>query len=219
MRTPQQVQAEILGNIPTGFAWPDGDPDTYSAARWMGLADALSQVEGSMEAMLPETDPRSAVALLPDYQRVLGPDPCMVDQSSLTTAQQQQLAFQRWTGAGGNYAGWFIAAAAAIGQGITVTEYGPCECGSAACGDELVPVPVNCSVIVTLPSLGAWDAECGNAECGDPLGSFTTSQVECFFKTWGPLGIDVFFSYVGYPLLLGTGNSLLLSADQPLLLR
>ena len=219
MRTPEQVQIELLAILPTGFAWPEGDPDTYSAARWKGLANELSLAEGSMESLLPQIDPRTAPDLLADYQRVLGPDPCRRDQLALTTEQQGLLAFQRWTGAGGNYAGWFVAAAALIGETISIVEYAPTVCGGTVCGptSALVPVPTNCDYTVVLPAREVTLPVCGSAVCGDTLGSFTPDLMACVFDTWGPLGRTAYFTY-GVPLLLEYSDPLLLGSGNPLLL-
>jgi uncharacterized protein YmfQ (DUF2313 family) len=195
MRTPAQVQRELLGVMPDGFAWPEGDVDTYTAAGKIGLANELALVEASMEAMLPQVDPRSAPDLLADYQRVLGPDPCKRDQLSLSFSDQAALAFQRWTGAGGSYAGWFEQAAAAIGETVTITEYAPSQCGGSVCGDMLVPVPQNCTYLVGLKTTRVTQAVCGAAQCGELIGAFTPSLMECVFKTFGPLDKWPFFSY------------------------
>ena len=219
MRTPEQVQTEVLAIQPAGFAWPEGDPDTYSAARWLGLANELSLAEASMESLLPQIDPRTAPDLLADYQRVLGPDPCRRDQLALTTEQQALLAFQRWTGAGGNYAGWFAAAGAAIGEAIGVIEYAPTVCGGTVCGQlsALVPVPANCDYTVVLPAREVTLPVCGSTVCGDTLGTFTPDLMACVFTTWGPLGRTAYFTY-GTPLLLEYSDALMLGANTPLLL-
>lgn len=217
MRTPQQVQAEILALFHSGWAWPEGDPDTYTAARKLGLANELSLVESSMESMLPQIDPRTAPNLLSDYQRVLGPDPCKRDQLALTFTDQAALAFQRWTGTGGCYAGWFVAAAAAIGETIRVIEFAPSVCGATVCGEILCPPPENCNYLVVLPAARVTQAVCGAAQCGDLIGAFTPDLMECVFRTWGPLGRIAAFTY-GTPLLLTYNNPLLLGAGDPLLL-
>lgn len=195
MRTPQGVQAEILAVIPSGFAWAEGDADTYEAASFMGLATEASRVESSMEAMLPQIDPRSAPNLLGDFQRVLGPDPCGRDLLALSFSDQASLAWQRWTGAPGAYAGWFIAAALAIGVDMTITEYPTSMCGASVCGDALVPPPQHQSFLVGLPATRVTQAVCGPAQCGDLIGAFTPNLMECVVRAYAPLQTQPYFSY------------------------
>lgn len=195
MRTPRAVQAEMLAIAPEGFAWPEGDADSFTAAKWLALANEISLVEGRCEAMLPQIDPRTAPDLLSDYQRVLGPDPCGRDQLALSFADQAALAWQRWTGAPGAYPGWFIAAAAAIGVTMTITEYPQSMCGASVCGDSLVPSPQQCSFLVGLPATRVTQAVCGAAQCGDLIGAFTPNLMECVVRAFAPLHTQPYFAY------------------------
>jgi len=194
-RTPGQVQTELLTLLPDGFAWPDGNPNTYLAARLLPMANEWSLIERSMEAFEDELDPGMAQYLLPDYLRVLGPDPYGRDLLTLSSEQISLLAHQRWVDAPIICAGYFIRAAAELGITITIEEFPLPVCGEAVCGDVLMPWLQQCEFLVTLPTNNVWDAICGATVCGDTLGGFTPSEIENFITDKAPLFSRAVFSY------------------------
>ncbi len=195
MRSPAQVRIELLQLLPDGFAWPNGDPDTYVAARLLPVANEWSLVEQSMEAFENELDPGTAQYLLPDYLRVLGPDPWGRDELPLSSAQRSILAHQRWVDAPIICAGYFIQSAAELGITISIEEFPLPVCGEAVCGDVLMPSPQHCVFKVTLPTDDSWEAICGSTACGDRLGGFTPSVLETFIADKAPLFTRPVFSY------------------------
>ena len=195
-RTIAEIMDELAMLRPGGWAMPP-DPDTFTAAFDRGLAQEIARVEASAEAMLPEADPREAYHLLRDYERVLGPDPCGRDLLALTDAERRALAYQRWTAAPTVCAGYFVAAGAALGIAITVTECPLTCCGTFVCGMELVPSPKHLEFKVTLPATSAWDAICGEMTAGDPLGGFTGNLMECVISRETPLHARAHFEYTG----------------------
>jgi uncharacterized protein YmfQ (DUF2313 family) len=193
-RTPDQVQLELLALLTDGWVMPH-EVDSYIGAMYLPDADAISSAEASMEALLPEIDPRLAFNLLPDYERVLGPDPCGRDFLALSDADRRALAWQRWTAGGDMCAGYLIAQAAGVGVTITIEEFQTFQCGRAQCGDELVSDPEQFTILVTLPSTRTTIFETGVAEAGDLLGDFTASLAECVVTDQLPLHIVPYFSY------------------------
>lgn len=195
-RSPADVLAEILADLPSGWAL-DHREDGYTAAWLQPLASEISLVEAAMEELTVEVDPRAATYLLPDYQRVLGPDPAGRDALAVTWADQATLAFQRWTAGGDVCAGYFIAQAAAMGETITITENVQSLCGRAVCGSELVPVGQNFAFLVSLPSQRGSYAICGEASCGNSsLGSITPDLAAALISYEAPLHTRPVFSYV-----------------------
>lgn len=197
-RTADQVADALRQERPGGWAMPS-DPDSFNAAHDRATAEEVARIEASAEAMLPEVDPREALNLLRDYERVLGPDPCGRDLLVLTDEQRRGLVYQRWTGAPTVCAGYFVAAGAALGITITVTEFPLTACGAAVCdpGAEMVPSPRHTEFLVTLPATNAWDAICGEAACGDALGGFTGNLMECVISRETPLYARAHFNYTG----------------------
>ena len=195
-RAPLTVQAELLQLQPPGWTFPS-DPDTYDGAKLLGWANELSLVETSMEALLPQVDLRVAYDLLPDYQRVLGPDPCGRDLSALSFGDQAAIAYSRWTAGGTVCAGSLVRIAAALGIAATVTEVQPWICGASTCDDEMAPVGTNFMFVVSLPQSSATYFECGVADCDDSLGTIEESLAQCPIEHAAPLHTLPIFSYTG----------------------
>jgi uncharacterized protein YmfQ (DUF2313 family) len=183
-RSADIVLDELLTLSPPGWALPRESGSLW--AQFLSVdASGISLAELSAEALLAEIDPRTATETLGDYERVLGPDPYGRDSASLdlTTAQQAQLAYARWT-AGGNMApADYIALAAASGVTITIQEYWVTQCGQAQCGQSLVGAIWGTSAsgapgwqpqwfkwLVSLPASLLVRAECGSAVAGESLG-------------------------------------------------
>ena len=84
-----------------------------------------------------ESDPRSTVELLPDWERNWGlPDPCYEEPQSI--AERQLALVMRMTMEGGQSRQFFIDVAAMIGYTITITEYRPFFIAMDRCGDSRV---------------------------------------------------------------------------------
>ncbi len=193
-RSADQVLDELLTLLPTGWALPV-DPDGYGAALYRPMAEEFARIEASAEALLPEVDPRLAANLLPDYERVLGPDPCGRDLLALSEGDRRAIAYQRWTRAGNVCAGYFVAAGAALGVTLTIEEFPLPVCGEAVCGDTLLPWGEHLNFLVTLPATRSWDAICGEAVCGETLGGFTPNLIECVIRSEAPIWACPVFSY------------------------
>ena len=84
-----------------------------------------------------ESDPRSTIELLPDWERNWGlPDPCYKEPQSI--AERQLALVMRMTLMGGQAREFFIDIAAMIGYTITITEYRPFFIAMDRCGDSRV---------------------------------------------------------------------------------
>ncbi len=101
------------------------------------VAEEIVKVELRAEQLMDETDPRSARELLPDFERVLGPDPCGRDKAALSIEERQRLAHQRWTATGGQCRAYMIEVAANLGVAITIDEFWPSKTGNLRCGHRL----------------------------------------------------------------------------------
>ncbi len=212
-RSPAQVLDEILALTPSGGALP-ATADSIWAQFNGPMASAWSDIETSGEAMLPEVDPRTAPDLLPDFERVLGPDPYGRDAPSqnLTLAGRAALTYQRWTETGNATPADYIALAAADGQTATVTEFWPVMCGEGECGADLVAdvtsmcgwsdtgdvigaTPIAFWWLTTLPALNVAYAECGQAACSDLLGSYAPNLMGAVIAGEAPAHTRPVFTY------------------------
>jgi uncharacterized protein YmfQ (DUF2313 family) len=193
-RQADQVQRNLMAEAPRGWAWPEGQ-DSTTAKVFLPLARSLADFEALAEAQLVEINPRNAVQLLADYERVLGPDPCMRDAVGLGTDDRQRVAYQRWTARGGQSIAFFTALAASLGVAITITEQVVSECGVSVCGDDLAAEGEQFAWLVTLPTSRLIEAETGVTECGMALGDFVASLVECVIRQDAPAHTQPVFNY------------------------
>lgn len=184
----------LLALSPPGSAFPR-DRESNWARALAPLAAEHNRVETEAEALLPQVNPGRATTLLPDYERVLGDDPCIGPASALPLDIRQRLALQRWTNRGGATPAFFIALAAAIGVTITITESVPFETGVAETGMESILESGRFEWIVNLPATTLIEFETGVAESGMPMGDFVASPVECLIRRAAPAHTTVYFNY------------------------
>ncbi|WP_084539895.1 YmfQ family protein [Azorhizobium doebereinerae] len=193
-RSADAAHREVLSLLPPGWIWPGRD--SVLAAVLRPIADEVADIEATAEAMMEEIDPRTAVLCLEDFERVLGPDPCGRDVSSMDVPARQRLAHQRWTARGGQSIAYFVGLAAKRGVTITIEEVHVSQVGVLRAGDELVNSPEQYVWRVIL-SLGAWDVfRAGESVAGDRLYDFELSDIECDIRRAKPAHTEVVFSYL-----------------------
>ncbi len=136
-RALRSILQGIIRKLPNGFALTRRGRilDTVLTA----VATLLQDAETEAERLMEEIDPRTTNALLPDFERVLGPDPCGRDQAALTVDQRQKLAHQRWTAFGGQSIPYYIETAAKLGVTVTIREFWPSKAGYLRAGQRLRP--------------------------------------------------------------------------------
>jgi uncharacterized protein YmfQ (DUF2313 family) len=200
-RDRDAVLEETLAIDPAGWLMPA--EDGVYAAILSAFASGVARLEADAAQLLDEIDPRTALYCLPDYERVLGPDPCRPDGAVLSLEARRMSAHQRWTSRGGASIAYFIALAAKRGIAITITEQvATCAFGGdgAVAGDELIMPPEQFCWTVHVPSpLDEFIAIAGEAQAGDLLYDFTLSDIECDIRRRAPAHTSVAFDYSGGP--------------------
>jgi len=160
--------------LPPGAAWraeSGGDLEGVLEA-W---AQEFARLDGRIEDLRRESDPESAVELLPDWERVLG----LADLTAgYSLAERQSAAYVRLTENGDVSGPSWIERAANLGHAITLREPPAMVCGPSECGDELAPFTVRNVLEVTAHIVLTFPAECGAFVCGDMLGSYDTQRLE-----------------------------------------
>jgi uncharacterized protein YmfQ (DUF2313 family) len=137
-RSGSDYTDSFLSMLPQGQAWPRHAPDSVLVQGITGLCDYWGFVDGRAADLLEiESDPRTTVELLPDWERNWGlPDPCYAEPQ--TIGQRQLALVMRMTMQGAQSREFFIAVAAQIGYSITITEYRTFVVGIDRCGDNRV---------------------------------------------------------------------------------
>lgn len=196
-RSVAAIQAELLDLLPTGWAWVRAE-DTAMARLLLAPAQEIHRFETAAEALLPQVDPRLALDLLGDYERVLGPDPCGRDLVDIAGGldDRRRYAHARWTELGFQTPAYYEAICAALGVPATVTEADVAVCGTLECGMELTPPEERFIWLVTAPEVRVIEAETGSLEAGGYLGELVPPLIECVIRRLAPAHTTVVFSYL-----------------------
>jgi uncharacterized protein YmfQ (DUF2313 family) len=194
--------------LPTGPAWPR-DLDA-PLMLWVGGA---SQIWGDVDAraadlLTQESDPRSALELLPDWERNWGlPDPCLAEK--LTIGDREIALVAKMTTLGGQSRPFFLGVAATLGYSARITEYAPFMCGISRCGDtrdvygdwrwQLAQPTIRFYWTVHIGSLRntPFRVGGGGGQCGiDPLLRIAmATDLVCLLTRWAPAHTQVIFDY------------------------
>lgn len=194
-RDADQVLAGMLALLPSGWAVPHA-PDSNLARLLRPLAARLAAVEASADALRAEVDPRVADALLPDYERVLGPDPC--DPAGPTTlSERRRVAHQRWTQRGDPSRAFFVALAASRGVEISIEERRPFKAGASKAGHRVAPRTARFFWVVRLPATRVIRFRAGASKAGQSLGAIVPTGAECPIRRFAPAHTTPVFFYEG----------------------
>ncbi len=123
-RTPEHYLAQLQALLPPGAAWPR-DLDATLTQVLLALADEFARLDARTFDLLDESDPRTVLEMLIDWERVFGlPEPC-AKEGELTFNERRENLVEKVTRLGGQSRQYFIEVAARIGFEITITEFRP----------------------------------------------------------------------------------------------
>lgn len=135
-RSTDALLQELLAELPAGEALPR-DPSGNVGKFLRPIAAELSAFEEKREELLAQFSPLSAIELLPDYERILGPDPCKADTLALPLDERQRRAEVRWNGGTYQLGPETLArVAATLGVTVSVEIFHPDVCGDGECGED-----------------------------------------------------------------------------------
>lgn len=122
MLTADDYFGQLKALLPPGPAW-DMEQSAYASQLLHGWAEELARVYNRAQDLVEESDPRTTLELLLDYERIFGlPTDCMAGQD-LTLEQRRQALVSQMVSVGGQSRAYFIALAAAAGYTVTITEF------------------------------------------------------------------------------------------------
>jgi uncharacterized protein YmfQ (DUF2313 family) len=183
---------QLRALLPAGPAWHDELTQKLLDA-W---AQEFKRLDGRIGDLLNEADPRLAVELLPDWERLLGlPDGCTVGVS-LSLDERRRAAWHKLTAQGDQSRAYFIGMAEKLGvPGCTITEFRQANCNSH-CNDALYSQADEFVWRVNVP-LAVDNARMGNCndDCNDALQMYTPNLIECPIRARKPAHTEVIFSY------------------------
>jgi uncharacterized protein YmfQ (DUF2313 family) len=188
------ILRSVVAKLPTGFAL--GRRDGVIDIALEGAITPVVDIEAGAEAMMVETDPRSADNFLADFERVLGPDPCGRDAGGLSVGDRRRLAHQRWTATGGQSIPYLVGLAAKLGVSITIEEFWPSRAGVLRAGQPVRAEGCQFVFRVHIPGLvTVINFKAGVSRAGQKLGSFQISSIECDIRRLKPAHTQVTFAY------------------------
>lgn len=180
--------------MPTGQAW-SRDPSSGITTLLDGLAAVFLAAQLRLEALLQEWEPLRSVAMLTDWERLLGlPDACT--PAGQQPRDRQLAAYARLTELGGQSRPYFIDLASRLGEpGCTITEFravtvnSNCNSSINSLADSFV-----WRVNIPRPSLEPRWANC-QSDCNASLQMYKPSAIECVFTHRKPAHTTVQFAY------------------------
>ncbi len=194
-RTPAVVLSCVFAIQPSGWALPNA-ADSMWANFLAPMCAQWSALEAQAEQFGPEIDPRTTVLLLPEWQALMGPDPCGRDQLLLSQSDQQSLVYQRYTSRGGQSIAYYTALAAKMGVSISVREGTWSRAGMMRAGTPVSAPGNQFNWQVALPQTRLVPFRSGASQAGNPLGAFTPNLVQCAIAIAAPAHTNVGFDYV-----------------------
>jgi len=177
------THAEFLRRLLPPQAYDETGPVTN--VEWLASGKVFDDVQTYVAAFLRETDPRSVLLTLEDWERVYGlPDPCFPLGQ---TFEQRVLALAaKVVDGGGLSRDYYIAQAAALGYpGATIEEFDAVTLGETWRFVWRMNLPIQTSVVTMT---------CGS-ECDDQLRSWGNEVLECVINRIKPAHTLVLFAY------------------------
>lgn len=177
MLSLMQALDGALAKLPSGWAWVR-DPDSNWGRALTPLAQEQVRFEWRAEAMLAEATPSTSADLLGDYERVLGPDPCLA-ASPATLQERRASVHLRWTRTGGAARRDYVALAAVLGYAITIDEFQPSRAGRLRAGQRLRGQRAQWSWRINLPATRPVRFRAGHSRAGERLMTFGLPWLQC----------------------------------------
>ena len=191
--------------LPPGAAWPR-DPDATLTQLLAAIAAEFARLDDRAERLVEEADPRTALELLPDWERLAGlPDAC-TGVLPTTVPERRAAIVTKLTARGGQSSAYLTALAATLGYPIAITELAALRSGGR-CGTRANSAAWGFAFRVDLlPPAGSVDPSivdrrlrAGAGRAGERLRSYGSPALECVIRRAAPAHAAVIFAYPASP--------------------
>lgn len=191
--TAEQYRDQLMALAPSGRALPT-DTDSLWGLLLLALADELTRVDGRADDLMDEADPRTALEMLADWERVCGlPSDCAQDAETIQ-ARRQACALTLAAQGGQNIA-YFVALAETLGVTASVQEFRPFRAGAASAGDALTNGDWMFAWVLRSPETTVQTFEAGGNSAGDALATWGNALFECRMSRLAPAHTILIFAY------------------------
>ena len=188
--------AQATQLMPRGLLW-DSLRESNSFRKLLAvLVDEFTRIDGRVNDLISESDPRTALELLQDWERFANlPDLC--GSTDHTLQSRRDALHERLVSIGGQSRSYIIEQAARIGHQITITEFAPFISGIAVAGDELIAHPSDrYAWQVNVPVVNTYAFVAGVSVAGEELGYWQPINLECLFKRIQPSHTFIMWHYL-----------------------
>jgi len=184
----------LAGLLPRGWAW-NRESGSRLSLLLAGLSEELSRVDAAAWELLEESDPRTTVRLIGEWESELGlPDACSF--SAQTLAERRAAVLLKLTATGGQSRAYFKGLAESYsGQLCEVREFRPFRAGQSASGDALTNDDWTHVWELHAAGLVLREFAAGGAVAGEPLRSWGNETLECVIGRLKPAHTRVIHSY------------------------
>ena len=178
MPSAQAYRDQLLALCPPGAALPD-DPSSTWGKLLDALALELARVDERTDDLLAETDPRAALELLTDWERVLGlPGQC--GGTARTLAERRMAAHAALVAQGGATPAYLRAVAAALGYpDVVVEEFVPARADHLTAGGAVYAESWHHAFRLLLSATAVRRFKAGSGMSGDALATWGDERLVC----------------------------------------
>lgn len=194
--------------LPPGPAFPRDEDTTFN--RLLGaIAEEFGRFDARVERLPEEADPRTALELLPDWERVAGlPDVC-TGTIATTVPERRAAIVAKITARGGQSLAYLTSLAANLGYAVVISEYRPLRArfrAGSRCHsvDWAFAFKVEVLAADAIPSGALTDTaraisnsrfRAGRSRSGERLRTFGNAALECTINRAKPAHSIAIFAY------------------------
>lgn len=193
MPSSEEYLRHLQALLPPGPAF-SRDPDAVVTGLLFAWADELARIDARGLDLIDEADVRTAVELLPDWERVLGlPDACTA--GATTTSGRQVACWQKLAGIAGQTKAFYIALAAQLGATIEINEF---DTGAFGNPEALVITGGRWRFVWNVHVVSSVDYtvfRVGSSGVGDRLIDGGQLDLECVLNAAKPAHTHIVFTY------------------------
>lgn len=176
--------------LPPGDVW-EIDPEGWVYRVLQAIADEFARVDARGEDLINETDPRTALETLADWEAMLGLT------AAGSVSERQTAVAVKYTARGGQSRQFYIDLAATLGYTITIDEHrvlrSGFRSGDRCIGDDWAYTWIVNIVGVTAGSVTEFRS--GTARSGDRIRGFESLDIEDVIRRAAPAHTIVLFAY------------------------
>lgn len=183
---------QLQALMPRGLAWSRA-PEATLTALLAVIAGGPTRAHNRALALIEETDPRTILELLAQWEAVCGlPDPCTGQARTLAERRDRVLA--KWTARGGQSKVFFVGLAATLGYDITITEMRMRQHGRSRHGEPYGAREWHFVWRVNAALVNRRRRTLGSPH-GEPYATWGNKALECVFERLKPAHTKIIFSY------------------------